>query len=180
MKRFTRLLLATGIMGLTVSSTAMAADEKLSVTSTTVQDGKAVPVEHTGDGKDESPAISWSKASAQVKAYALTCEDPDAPGGTWFHWIVFNMPAATTSLKAGVDKVAKLPDGSSQGTNDFGKLGYNGPAPPKGSEHHYHYKVFGLDGKLKLKPGCDKKEFYDAIKGHVLAQGQLTGLYKRP
>ena len=165
-----------------VAPSAMAQGGKvpnLSVTSKTVNEGKTIPLNHTGDGKDVSPEISWDKAPATTKTFALTLEDPDAPGGKWFHWIIFNVPANTRSLKENVDKAPTLPDGSSQGKNDFGKIGYNGPAPPKGSEHHYIYKVFALDNKLALKPGCDKKQFYEAITGHVVAKGRLTGLYKR-
>lgn len=154
--------------------------EILTVTSKTVQEGKSIPINHTGDGKDISPELSWSKAPATAKSIAVTCEDPDAPGGVWFHWIVFNLPPTTTNLKEGVDKKAALAGGGEQGTNDFDKLGYNGPAPPKGSEHHYQFKVFALDQKLDLKPGCDKKQFYKAAAGHVVGRGKLTGLYKRP
>jgi len=180
----TALLAAFGLM---IAIAPASTDDKigkprveiLTVTSKTVTDGKPVPTNHTGDGKDASPALSWSKVPATAKSIAITCEDPDAPGGTWFHWILFNLPPGTTSLKEGLEKKPTLPDGSGQGTNDFGKVGYNGPAPPKGAEHHYHYKIFALDNKLNLKPGCDKKQFYEALSGHVVGRGKLTGLYKR-
>lgn len=154
--------------------------EILTVTSKTVQDGKPIPVNHTGDGKDISPELTWSKAPQTAKSIAVTCEDPDAPGGVWFHWIVINLPPSTTNLKENLEKKASIAGGAAQGTNDFGKVGYNGPAPPKGSEHHYHFKVFALDQKLDLQPGCDKKQFYKALSGHVVGRGKLTGLYKRP
>lgn len=160
-------------------TTAKPKGSRFTVTSKTVVEGKTIPKQHTGDGKDLSPALSWNKAPDTAKSIAVTCEDPDAPGGTWFHWILFNLPPGTTSLKEGLDKKPTLDDGSGQGINDFGKVGYNGPAPPKGAEHHYHYKVFALDKKLDLKPGCDKKMFYEAIAGHVIMRGKLTGLYKR-
>ncbi|MDZ4833612.1 MAG: YbhB/YbcL family Raf kinase inhibitor-like protein [Candidatus Melainabacteria bacterium] len=154
--------------------------EVLTVTSKTVKEGKSVPINHTGDGKDVSPELSWTKAPVTAKSIAVTCEDPDAPGGVWFHWIVFNLPPTTAGLPEGIAKTPSIAAGAGQGTNDFEKVGYNGPAPPKGAEHRYQFKVFALDKKLDLKPGCDKKQFYKALSGHVVGRGKLTGLYKRP
>lgn len=164
---------------------AKAADEKpkakveiLTVSSKAVTDGKPVPKDYTGDGKDISPDLTWTKPPATSKTIAVTCEDPDAPGGTWFHWILFNLPTTTSGLKENLAKKDVLPGGGVQGKNDFGKIGYNGPFPPKGEEHHYHYKVFALDTTLGLKPGANKKQFYEALSGHVVGRGKLTGTYK--
>lgn len=151
----------------------------IAVTSKTVKEGASVPVNHTADGKDVSPEITWEKGPAETKTYAVTVEDPDAPNGLWFHWIVFNIPAETTQFKENMPKKPTFKDGTTQGTNDFDKVGYNGPAPPKGKAHHYNFKVFALDQKLDLKPGAKKDELYGAMKGHVVAKGSLTGTYQR-
>lgn len=160
-------------------ATAKPKVEPLTVTSKTITEGKTIPTKNTGDGKDISPDLTWSKPPATAKSIAITCEDPDAPGGTWFHWILFNLKPTTTVLNENVAKTGSLPDGSAQGVNDFGKPGYNGPAPPKGQEHRYNFKVFALDTKLDLKALCNKKQFYEALSGHVVGRGKLTGLYKR-
>lgn len=167
---------------LLTSSAALAAPaktQKLSVSSSAFSEGAVVPKPHTGDGKDISPALSWSGAPSATKTLALTVEDPDAPGGTWFHWIIFNIPASEKSLAENVARTPTLPGGAAQGRNDFDKTGYNGPAPPKGSLHHYQFKLLALDTKLSLKPNCSKVEYYKAIKGHILASGTLTATYSR-
>jgi Raf kinase inhibitor-like YbhB/YbcL family protein len=182
--RFIAIAIALGA-SFTFKSVAHAADEStkskvevMTVTSKSISEGKTVPKNNTVDGKDISPDLSWTKPPAQAKALAVTCEDPDAPGGTWFHWILFNLPPQATSLKENMAKEPTLPDGSLQGKNDFGKVGYNGPAPPKGEQHRYYYKVFALDSKLTLRPMINKKQFYEAISGHVVGRGKLTGVYK--
>ena len=152
---------------------------QLVVNSGFIRDGGAVPKKYTADGDDVSPPLRWDDPPAATKSFAITCEDPDAPGGTWFHWIIYNLPPSTRRVKEAVAKTPTVPDDIRQGTNDFGKLGYNGPSPPKGKPHHYHYKVFALDKMLELKPGCKKGAFYAALKGHILARGQLVATYGR-
>ncbi len=154
-------------------------DKSIVVTSSAFKDTATIPRQYTGDGKDLSPPLQWSNLPPETKSLALTCEDPDAPRSTWFHWIIFNIPPTTRQLKEGVAKTAILPDGSAQGSNDFGKVGYNGPSPPPGSVHHYLFKLVSLDTKLDIKPGCDKSDYYKSIKGHTLSSGQLTGQYSR-
>lgn len=182
MKNSVRLCLAF-LMLLAISIPALAKAsseaEKLTVSSKAFTEGSTIPKEFTADGNDVSPGITWSEVPKGTKSLAITCEDPDAPAGTWFHWIVYDIPPTTTRMKQGVVKRPDLPEGIKQGTNDFGKSGYNGPSPPKGPVHHYHFKVFALDSKLSLKAGADKRAFYSAIKGKVLGQGMLTGLYQR-
>lgn len=156
-----------------------AAEKKLAVTSSVMKEGAVIDKKYSGDGADLSPPIAWTQGPASTKSYALCCFDPDAPVGTWWHWIIFNIDPKTTQLGENVPKAAKLAAGVSQGANDFGRPGYNGPSPPPGSPHHYHFKVMALDCMLKLKPNCKKEEFNSAVKGHVLAEGELTGLYKR-
>lgn len=152
----------------------------ISITSKSFAQGATIPKNYTGEGKDVSPELTWGNAPANTKSFAITCEDPNAPGGRWFHWIIFNIPPQTHNLKEGVEKSLTLKDGSAQGTNDFGKPGYNGPMPPEhAGPHHYQFIIFALDNKLPLKAGCTKRDFYSAAKGHVLARGSVIGLYQR-
>jgi len=152
---------------------------KLSVSSSALSEGAVVPKKYTGEGDDSSPPLIWSKGPSGTQSYAVCCEDPDAPGGTWWHWIVYNIAADTTQLPASLPKSASLEHGILQGRNDFRKTGYNGPLPPPGKLHHYQYKVKALDTLLKLSPNASKAQFASALRGHVLAEGQLTSTYKR-
>lgn len=161
------------------SAKANSDDATIKISSKSFTSGGTIPKDYTADGKDISPELSWSSPPKGTKSFALTCEDPDAPAGTWFHWIVFNIPADTQNLKSNMSKKPKLKNGVIQGSNDFRKSGYNGPSPPKGPAHHYNFKLFALDSKLKLKPGCTKQQFYKAIKDKVLGQGVVTGIYQR-
>jgi hypothetical protein len=133
----------------------------------------------TCDGVDRSPALSWSGAPSGTHAFALIADDPDAPAGTWTHWILWNLPAQATALPEGVAKTEVLEDGARQGKNDFGRIGYGGPCPPAGKQHRYYFKLFALDAKLDLKPGANRKELEAAMKPHVLAEAQYMGTYKR-
>ena len=151
---------------------------KMNISSPAVMEGQTVPRQHTVDGSDISPPLSWSAPPAQAASLAIVVDDPDAPGGVWYHWIMFNMKPTTHGLGANVPKVGKLGEGVLQGTNDFGKVGYNGPAPPRGALHHYRFKLLALDTKLALPAGVKKDDFLRAINGHVLEESQLSGTYK--
>lgn len=155
------------------------AKETLQINSTSFQANGTIDKKYTADGEDISPQIVIAKLPAGTKSIALSCEDPDAPVGTWFHWLIWNISPSKTELKENVEKTGELKDGAIQGMNDFKKTGYNGPSPPKGPDHHYHFKVFALDQKLDLKANSDKKAFYKAIEGHVLGTGEIVGLYGR-
>jgi Raf kinase inhibitor-like YbhB/YbcL family protein len=146
----------------------------LTVTSTAFKEGGMIPGKYTCDDRDLSPQIAWSGVPAGAKSIALICDDPDAPAGTWVHWVVFNIPATAKELAEG----ASMPAGAKQGINDFRKLPYGGPCPPGGT-HRYFFKVYALDSALTLKEGATKGELLRAMEGHVLAQGQLMGKYKR-
>lgn len=175
-------LAASLIMTTLCVEPALSKDEKketLKISSTSFQANGAIDKKYTADGEDLSPQISIAKLPTGTKSIALSCEDPDAPVGTWFHWLIWNMSPSTTELKEGTAKKSELADGSLQGTNDFKKTGYNGPSPPKGPDHHYHFKVFALDQILDLKANSDKKEFYKSIEGHVLGTGSVIGTYGR-
>ncbi len=151
----------------------------LQVSSPAFAEGDRIPVKYTADGDDVSPELRWSGAPPNTKSFALLCEDPDAPRGIWTHWVLFNLPADKTNLSEGVPAEKELAGGARQGKNDFGKIGYGGPSPPKGTPHHYHFKVFALDTTLNLPAGATRQQVLDAIKGHVLAQGQVMGVYGR-
>jgi len=147
----------------------------MQLSSTAFQEGAVIPVEHTGDGEDRSPPLAWSGAPGAAKSFALVCDDPDAPRGAWVHWVLFNLLADQHGLPAG----GSLPPGARQGKNDFGKLGYGGPAPPPGKPHRYYFRVYALDTILSLPEGATKPQLEQAMKGHILATGQLMGKYSR-
>ena len=151
----------------------------MQLTSTAFAEGEAIPAKYTCDGADVSPPLKWSGAPAGVKSFALIADDPDAPVGTWVHWVLFDLPAAAAELPEALPKSQYLPGGAKQGLNDFKHLGYGGPCPPAGKPHRYFFKLYALDRLLDLKPGATKKELERAIEKHTLAQGQLMGIYKR-
>jgi len=139
----------------------------------------SIPKKYTCDGQDVSPALTWSGAPANTKSFALIADDPDAPVGTWTHWVIWKIPASTQKLDEGVAKDAQLAGGARQGQNDFRKIGYNGPCPPPGKPHRYYFKLFALDGDLTVKAGATRKEIESAMQGRVLGQAQVMGRYGR-
>jgi hypothetical protein len=141
--------------------------------------GEIIPRQFTCDGADMSPALEWNDPPAATKSFALVADDPDAPVGTWVHWVLFNLPATARSLAENAPKKEQMADGSLQGRNDFGKIGYGGPCPPPGKPHRYFFKLYAVDTKLNLKPGAPKKDVERAIQGHILAQGEWMGRYAR-
>jgi Raf kinase inhibitor-like YbhB/YbcL family protein len=151
----------------------------LEISSTVFPPGGAIPLVYTCDGKDRSPSLSWSGAPPAAQAMALICEDPDAPAGTWVHWVIFNIPASSRGLKEGVSAAAVLDDGSRQGKNDFGRIGYGGPCPPQGKPHRYVFTLYALDRELALQAGCRKADLLAAMKGRVLATASMFATYKR-
>jgi Raf kinase inhibitor-like YbhB/YbcL family protein len=151
----------------------------IDLTSAAFPEGQTIPKLCTGDGKDVSPPLTWSNAPPSTKSFALICEDPDAPRGTWVHWVVYNLPPETRELSQGVSREETLPNGGLQGTNDFGKIGYGGPAPPPGKAHRYFFKLYALDGPVDLPAGATRKQLQDAMAGHIVAEGQLMGTYRR-
>jgi len=145
----------------------------LTVTSNAFQDGRKIPVKYTCDGDNLSPQIAWSGAPSGVKSYAVIMDDPDAPMGTYVHWVLYDLPASTQELAEGVQGMGIA------GTNSARKTIYSGPCPPRGPEHHYIFKVYALDKILGIREGGSKADVESALKGHVLASGQLVGLYGR-
>jgi Raf kinase inhibitor-like YbhB/YbcL family protein len=132
------------------------------------------------EGQDnDSPALSWQAPPARTQSLALIVTDPDAPIGTFVHWVLYDLPPDTRELPQAIRKAEQLPNGSRQGVNDFGEIGYDGPCPPGHSSHRYVFDLYALDTKLNLPPGVTKKHALDAMKNHILALGQLTGRFQR-
>jgi len=151
---------------------------KITVTSAVFQEGGMIPEKYTCDGADISPPLAWSAAPAGTKSIALICDDPDAPMGTWVHWVVCDIPSSVNGLPEHVPPLERLENGARQGANDFGKVGYGGPCPPGGT-HRYFFKLYALDVKLALSGRVTKERLRGAMGGHILAEGQLMGKYKR-
>lgn len=141
--------------------------------------GRAIPPEHTRDGGDTSPPLVWSDPPSGTISFALVCDDPDAPRGTWVHWVIFNLAGTLRGLEEGIPTTDKTLGEASQGKNDFGTLGYGGPAPPRGTPHRYFFKLYALDTLLQLPPGATKVQLLAVMKGHVLGEADLMGTYQR-
>lgn len=151
---------------------------KIDITSPAFQDGGRIPEKYTCDGDDVSPPLEWSPIPEEAVTLALICDDPDAPMGTWVHWVVYNLPADISGLPESVMPERELESGGLQGLNDFQKIGYGGPCPP-GGEHRYFFKLYALDTKLDFGPGATKSHLMIAMEGHVLAEGHIMGKYSR-
>lgn len=141
--------------------------------------GGKIPVQYTGDGADMSPELVWDSVPEGVKSFALICSDPDAPLGTFIHWVVYNIPAEVRRLPENLPKVERLEDGSTQGVNSFQRIGYNGPKPPPGKPHHYFFYLYALDTVLKLSPAASAGTLREAMNGHIIGQAELMGIYGR-
>ena len=150
----------------------------LQLTSTAVEEGQPIPLDHSGEGRDMSPLLKWTDPPAGTRSLVLICEDPDAPHGTFTHWVIFNIPAESRELPEGMMHREGLANGTRQGRNDFGKLGYNGPKPPEGKPHRYFFKLFALDRVLNELAGETREHVVDAMRGHILAEAQLMGTFK--
>lgn len=151
---------------------------KLAITSSAFAEGGMIPRRYSCDGPDVSPDLAWEGVPEATKSLTLICDDPDAPMGTWVHWVLFNIPAGEKGLPAEITPDATLRNGARHGTNDFRRLGYGGPCPPGGT-HRYYFKLYALDTVLSLDAGATKAQVEAAMAGHILAQAQLIGKYKR-
>jgi len=150
----------------------------MQITSSAFTEGSMIPAKFTCDGQNISPPLEWKNAPAGVKSFALVSDDPDAPMGTWVHWVAYNIPVSVNKLDENVKTEKEFTDGMRQGSNSWPKIGYGGPCPPSGT-HRYYFKLYALDTMLDLKPGVTKAQVLQAMKGHVLAEAQLMGKYKR-
>lgn len=150
----------------------------MELSSTAFPEEGMIPTKYTCDGADVSPPLKWGSIPEGTKSYALICDDPDAPVGTWVHWVYYDIPPETEGLPENVTPKEHPSSGGIQGTNDFRKIGYGGPCPPGGT-HRYFFKLYALDTLLKLPPASTKSQVLEAMEGHILGQGELMGKYKR-
>jgi len=150
----------------------------MKITSTAFREGQGIPRKYTCDGEDVSPPLSWTGAPQAAKSFAIISDDPDAPAGTWVHWVYYDLPAGVTSLPEDVEPAERPRIGGVHGITDFRRLGYGGPCPPGGT-HRYFFKLYALDAVLDIPAGADKKKLLRAMEGHVLAEAQLMGKYGR-
>ncbi len=150
----------------------------MKITSSAFKEGGMIPSRYTCNGEDVSPDLAWTEPPDGTQSFALICDDPDAPMGTWVHWVVYNIPKTARGLAASISTDRTLPDGTLQGMNDFRRIGYGGPCPPGGT-HRYFFKLYALDAEVKFKAGAAKSELLRALKGHVLAEAVLMGRYRK-
>jgi Raf kinase inhibitor-like YbhB/YbcL family protein len=149
------------------------------ISSTAFSSGATIPVQYTCDGTNISPPLQWSRAPEGTQSLALIVDDPDAPGGTFVHWVLFNIPATTSSLGEGASPGGALPAGSVEGENFFGNQNYGGPCPPQGENHRYYFRLYALDTMLNLAAGAARDDVDQAMSGRILAQAELMGRYAR-
>ncbi|HXI02205.1 MAG TPA: YbhB/YbcL family Raf kinase inhibitor-like protein [Candidatus Saccharimonadales bacterium] len=151
----------------------------MKLTSSAFEQGAKIPVKFTCDGPDLSPAIAWEGAPEATRSFVLIADDPDAPAGTWVHWVAYDLPSSRKNLPEGLSADADMAGGGRHGRNDFRKLGYGGPCPPPGKPHRYFFRIYALDAVLGLEPGATKNRVLEAAEGHVLARAELMGTYGR-
>lgn len=149
------------------------------ISSPAFEEGYSIPLAHACDGDDISPPIWWEGEPKGTVTFALIMEDPDAPGGTFTHWMVYNLPASCHALEKIIPIQKNLDNGAIQAKNDFGKIGYRGPCPPKGEEHRYFFRIFALKKKLPRESIHSGSDFYEAIKGLILEKAEYMGTYYR-
>ena len=151
---------------------------EIKITSPAFENGAHIPQKYTCDDLNISPQLEWGGVPDGVKSFALICDDPDAPMGTWVHWVIYNIPSSLNNLSENIPNDKILGNGALQGTNDFRKIGYGGPCPPGGT-HRYFFKIYALDAELDLDVGATKEVLLNSMSGHILAEGELVGKYSR-
>ena len=150
----------------------------IGLTSTAFEDGGRIPYLYSCEGDDIPPPLQWSGAPVSTRTYAMVCEDPDAPRGTWIHWVLYNIPGDAVELAKAVPTLPELPSGARHGRNTAGDMTYAGPCPPPGKPHRYFFRLYALAVSLNLPPGATKVELEQAMDQHIVAQGTLMGTYQ--
>jgi Raf kinase inhibitor-like YbhB/YbcL family protein len=173
-----------GVLGIIapIPTTHLSAEiegKTMELKSSAFQSGATIPRRHTCDADDASPQLSWSSVPTGTKTLSLIVDDPDAPGGTWVHWVIYDLPADAKELAEAVGKTETLANGGKQGLNDFRRVGYGGPCPPAGKPHRYFFKLYALNASTNLKPRATKQQLFAAMQGHVLGEAELIGRYQR-
>ncbi len=153
--------------------------QTIRLTCPAFSDGSPIPVVYTCDGDDFSPPLAWETIPDSTRSFCLICDDPDAPAGTWVHWMLYDLPDTVRELPEAMPKTDLTFYGARQGKNDFSRIGYGGPCPPGSSEHRYYFRIYALDAVLALPAGVNRAALESAMEGHVLGSGQLMGTYKR-
>ena len=151
----------------------------MKVSSSAFRAGEVIPSKYSCEGADVSPPLEWNGVPTGTISFALICDDPDAPVGTWVHWVLYSLPITVSNLPENLPASETLSSGARQGINDFRHLGYGGPCPPPGKPHRYYFKLYALNAELPLKPRATKQELLRSMEGHILAEAQLIGTYKR-
>ena len=164
---------ATQLVTTSTEETAM----PFTLSSSAFTQGQPIPAAYSCKGRDISPALAWTEPPANTQSFALIMDDPDAPAGTWVHWVIYNIPASTRGLPEGVPTDAQLSDGSLQGTTSARSTGYHGPCPPSGT-HRYFFKLYALDTSLSIA-SANKEKLLKAMDGHILAQTELMGTFSK-
>ncbi len=150
----------------------------IQVMSSAFKEGEAIPRQYTCQGEDISPALSWEAGPDGTRSFAVIVDDPDAPGGTFVHWVLYDLPGNTRELPESQPRDKTLPNGAKQGVNSFKKLGYSGPCPASGT-HRYFFKVYALDAQTNLPPGKSRADLLKTMENHIVAQGQIMGTYRK-
>lgn len=153
----------------------------MKLTSPDIKHGERLPDRLAFDHQNQSPTLAWSELPEGTKELAIICDDPDAPMGTWVHWVIYGIPASIGILSGGIPKKGTLDEipGACQGKNGWGNIGYDGPRPPRGPSHRYFFKLYALKEQLKLGPGLTASQLQKAMKGKTLAEAELMGTYSR-
>lgn len=150
----------------------------IQLTSPAFMQGNPLPPVYTCNGRNISPPLAWSNSPAGTQSFALIVDDPDAPGGTWTHWVIYNLPSAEIGLREGIQPLERFSDGSLNGKNSWGHWGYGGPCPPSGT-HRYFFKLYALDSLLNLPSGANAAQLVAAMQGHILGTTELMGTYRK-
>lgn len=151
----------------------------IEITSSAFEDGGFIPARYTCEGEDLSPPLKWANVPGDSRSLAIICDDPDAPAGTWVHWVIYDISPTLSELPEGIPPSQITPDGAKQGVNDFRRTGYGGPCPPPGGPHRYFFKLYALDIEPGLPAGSSKADLLRVMEARVLGEGQLMGLYQR-
>lgn len=152
---------------------------QMQITSTAFEDGGTIPTTYTCDADDRSPPLAWNDIPEGTQSLVLIVDDQDAPAGTWVHWLLYDIPPCVDNLPEGQPPTETVPGIGTQGSNDFGRIGYGGPCPPGGSPHHYYFKLYALDMLFNLEPGMNVDDLETVMSGHILDQVELMGIYVR-
>ena len=161
------------------SGVGLAGSSNLLIHSANFKANESIPIPYTCSGDNKSPSLAWSGVPITTRTLALVVRDPDAPMGSYVHWVLYNLPASVTELPVGIPTASIAALGALQGVNGSGANGYQGPCSPPGAPHHYHFKLYALDAKLDLSPGATADEVERAMNGHVIASAELIGTFAR-